>query len=158
MSKGKLLVIDDEERLRKLLARILQLEDFEVLEAATAKEGLRKLENDTVDVVISDVKLPDGNGINLTKTIKANHPAIEIIVLTAYGTINDGVTAIKNGAFDYITKGDDNEKIIPLVYKAMDKAMLQRRVSELENKLSSRFGFDRIVGTSPAITTAINLA
>lgn len=152
------MVIDDEERLRKLLARILQLEDFDVLEASTAKEGLRKLEHEVVDVVISDVKLPDGNGIDLTKTIKATYPAIEIIVLTAYGTINDGVNAIKNGAFDYITKGDDNEKIIPLVNKAMDKAVLQRRVLELENKLSSKFGFDRIIGTSPAITAAIKLA
>jgi DNA-binding NtrC family response regulator len=158
MSKGKLLVIDDEERLRKLLARILQLEDFDVLEVSTAKDGLRKLEHEVVDVVISDVKLPDGNGIDLTKTIKAAHPAIEIIVLTAYGTINDGVSAIKNGAFDYITKGDDNEKIIPLVNKAMDKAVLQRRVLELENKLSSKFGFDRIIGTSPTITAAIKLA
>jgi len=158
MSKGKLLVIDDEERLRKLLARILQLEDFDVLEAPTAKDGLRRLEHEVVDVVISDVKLPDGNGIDLTKTIKAAYPAIEIIVLTAYGTINDGVSAIKNGAFDYITKGDDNEKIIPLVNKAMDKAVLQRRVLELENKLSTKFGFDRIVGTSPAITAAIKLA
>jgi two-component system NtrC family response regulator len=158
MSKGKLLVIDDEERLRKLLARILQLEEFDVIEAATAKEGLRKLEHEVVDVVISDVKLPDGNGIDLTKTIKAAYPAIEIIVLTAYGTINDGVTSIKNGAFDYITKGDDNEKIIPLVNKAMDKAILQRRVLDLENKLSTKFGFDRIIGTSPAITAAIKLA
>ncbi|SDT59531.1 DNA-binding transcriptional response regulator, NtrC family, contains REC, AAA-type ATPase, and a Fis-type DNA-binding domains [Mucilaginibacter mallensis] len=158
MSKGKLLVIDDEERLRKLLARILQLEDFEVLEAANAKDGLRKLDHEVVDVVISDVKLPDANGIELTKTIKASYPAIEIIVLTAYGTINDGVTAIKNGAFDYITKGDDNEKIIPLVNKAMDKAILQRRVLELESKLNNKFGFDRIIGTSPAITAAIKLA
>ena len=152
------MIIDDEERLRKLLARILQLEDFDVLEAPTAKDGLRRLEHEVVDVVISDVKLPDGNGIDLTKTIKAAYPAIEIIVLTAYGTINDGVSAIKNGAFDYITKGDDNEKIIPLVNKAMDKAVLQRRVLELENKLSTKFGFDRIVGTSPAITSAIKLA
>jgi two-component system NtrC family response regulator len=158
MAKGKLLVIDDEERLRKLLARILQLEDFEVLEAATAKDGLRRLEQEVVDVVISDVKLPDINGIELTKRIKAAYPAIEIIVLTAYGTINDGVTAIKNGAFDYITKGDDNEKIIPLVNKAMDKAILQRRVLELEDKLNVKFGFDRIIGTSPAITAAIKLA
>ena len=158
MSKGKLLVIDDEDRLRKLLARILQLEDFEVLEAANGKDGLRKLEHEVVDVVISDVKLPDANGIELTKTIKASYPAIEIIVLTAYGTINDGVTAIKNGAFDYITKGDDNEKIIPLVNKAMDKAILQRRVLELESKLNNKFGFDRIIGTSPAITAAIKLA
>jgi two-component system NtrC family response regulator len=156
--KGKLLVIDDEERLRKLLARILQLEGFEVFEAPTAKDGLRRLEHDAIDVVLSDVKLPDINGIELTKTIKAAYPATEIIVLTAYGTINDGVTAIKNGAFDYITKGDDNEKIIPLVNKAMDKAMLQRRVLELESKLNSKYSFDRIIGTSQAITAAINLA
>jgi two-component system, NtrC family, response regulator len=156
--KGKLLVIDDEERLRKLLARILQLEGFEVFEASTARDGLRRLEHDAIDVVISDVKLPDINGIELTKTIKAKYSSIEIIVLTAYGTINDGVTAIKNGAFDYITKGDDNEKIIPLAYKAMDKAMLQRRVLELENKLNSKYSFDRIIGTSPAIAAAINLA
>ncbi|EHQ30036.1 sigma-54-dependent transcriptional regulator [Mucilaginibacter paludis] len=157
-SKGKLLIIDDEERLRKLLARILQLEGYEVLEGATAKEGLNKLRNDTIDVVISDVKLPDMNGIDLTKKIKTDYPATEIIVLTAYGTINDGVTAIKNGAFDYITKGDDNEKIIPLISKAMDKAILQRRVLELESKLKVKFGFDRIVGTSAAITDAIKLA
>jgi len=157
-AKGKLLIIDDEERLRKLLTRILQLEDYEVTEAATAKEGLRKLENETIDVVISDVKLPDLNGIELTKKIKAAYPATEIIVLTAYGTINDGVTAIKNGAFDYITKGDDNERIIPLVSKAMDKALLQRRVLDLENKLNTKFGFDRIIGTSAATTAAIKLA
>jgi two-component system NtrC family response regulator len=157
-SKGKLLIIDDEDRLRQLLARILQLEGYDLLEAATAKEGLRYLERDTVDVVLCDVKLPDVNGIELTKTIKANYPAIEIIVLTAYGTINDGVTAIKNGAFDYITKGDDNEKIIPLVNKAMDKAILQRRVLELENKLNLKFGFERIIGTSAGIVAAIKLA
>ncbi len=156
--KGKLLVIDDEERLRKLLARILQLEGFDVFEAATAKDGLRRLEHEAIDVVISDVKLPDINGIELTKTIKAKYPSIEIIVLTAYGTINDGVMAIKNGAFDYITKGDDNEKIIPLAYKAMDKALLQRRVFELENKLNNKYSFERIIGTSPAIAAAINLA
>lgn len=157
-SKGKLLIIDDEDRLRKLLARILQLEGYELLEAATGKEGLRHLDSATVDVVICDVKLPDINGIELTKTIKDNNPAVEIIVLTAYGTINDGVTAIKNGAFDYITKGDDNEKIIPLVSKAMDKAILQRRVLELENKLNLKFGFERIIGSSAGIADAIKLA
>ena len=158
MAIGKILVIDDEERLRKLLTRILQLEDYDVLEAANAKEGLRYLENQQIGVVISDVKLPDANGIELAAKIKNLHPATEIIVLTAYGTINDGVMAIKNGAFDYITKGDDNEKIIPLVSKAMDKASLQRRVMELEQKLNQRFGFERIIGSSAAITAAIKLA
>ncbi len=157
-AKGKLLIIDDEERLRKLLARILQLEGYEVAEAATAKEGLRKVDNEAIDVVISDVKLPDLNGIELTQKIKAVYPATEVIVLTAYGTINDGVAAIKNGAFDYITKGDDNERIIPLVSKATDKALLQRRVLDLENKLNTKFGFHSIIGTSAAISAAIKLA
>src|SRR5476651_1985351 len=158
MQKDKLLIIDDEERLRSLLARILQLEGYEVLVASNGKEGLKKLQHEMIPVVISDVKLPDTNGIELTGQIKASYPATEIIVLTAFGTINDGVKAIKSGAFDYITKGDDNERIIPLVSKAMDKALLQYRVQELEQKLNSRFGFDRLVGNSPAITDVIKLA
>ncbi|HWZ16502.1 MAG TPA: sigma-54 dependent transcriptional regulator [Mucilaginibacter sp.] len=158
MQKDKLLIIDDEERLRSLLARILQLEGYDVLVASTGKEGLKKLQHDTIPVVISDVKLPDINGIELTAQIKAGWPATEIIVLTAFGTINDGVKAIKSGAFDYITKGDDNEKIIPLVSKAMDKALLQQRVFELEKKLNNKFGFDRLIGKSTAITDVIKLA
>ncbi len=158
MQKSRLLIIDDEERLRNLLARILQLEGYEVLVAANGKEGLKKLQQETIPVVISDVKLPDINGIELTTQIKLAFPATEIIVLTAFGTINDGVKAIKSGAFDYITKGDDNERIIPLVSKAMDKALLQLRVQELEQKLSTKFSFDSLVGKSPAITDAIKLA
>src|SRR5476651_2415081 len=158
MQKDKLLIIDDEERLRNLLARILQLEGYDVVVASTGKEGLKKLQQEPIPVVISDVKLPDINGIELTSQIKANHPATEIIVLTAFGTINDGVRAIKSGAFDYITKGDDNERIIPLVSKAMDKALLQHRVLELEQKLNEKFGFDRLIGKSAAITDVIRLA
>jgi DNA-binding NtrC family response regulator len=158
MQKGRLLIIDDEERLRNLLARILQLEGYEVTTAANGKEGLRKLQQESFHVVLSDVKLPDSNGIELTEQIKNNWPATEVIVLTAFGTINDGVKAIKSGAFDYITKGDDNEKIIPLVSKAMDKALLQQRVEELESKLNNKFGFDRIVGKSAAVTEVVRLA
>jgi len=158
MQKDKLLIIDDEERLRNLLARILQLEGYDVLVASTGKEGLKKLQQETIPVVISDVKLPDINGIELTTQIKAGFPATEIIVLTAFGTINDGVKAIKSGAFDYITKGDDNEKIIPLVSKAMDKALLQYKVEVLEQKLNDKFGFDRLIGKSNAVTDVIKLA
>jgi DNA-binding NtrC family response regulator len=158
MQKDKLLIIDDEERLRSLLARILQLEGYEVIVASSGKEGLRKLQQEAIPVVISDVKLPDMNGIELASQIKASYPACEIIVLTAFGTINDGVKAIKSGAFDYITKGDDNEKIIPLVSKAMDKALLQYRVLELEQKLNAKFGFDRLIGKSAPITDVIKMA
>ena len=153
-----ILIIDDESRLRQLMARILQLEGYAVLEADTARAGLKILENDPVQVVISDVKLPDKNGIDLTALIKQTYPATEIIVLTAYGTIQDGVAAIKNGAFDYITKGDDNDRIIPLVSRAIDKANLQFRIQQLEAQMNRRHGFDSIIGRSKAITQAIDLA
>ncbi len=120
-----ILLIDNEPKLRGRPARILTLEDYRVLEADDARADLKTLDRETVQLVISDVKLPDRNGVDLTREIKQRFPTTEIIVLTAYGTIQDGVTAIKNGAFDYITKGDDNDRIIPLVSRAVEKATLQ---------------------------------
>jgi DNA-binding NtrC family response regulator len=79
-------------------------------------------------------------------------------VLTDYGTIQDGVKAIKNGAFDYLTKGDHQSKIIPLVSKATEKALLQQKVSDLENRLTKKFGFNQISGSSRGILQAIDLA
>jgi two-component system NtrC family response regulator len=152
------LIIDDEEKLRTLLSKIIALEGFDVLQAGDAKTALKKLETAEVDVIICDVKLPDTSGVELAGTIKAKYPLIEIILLTAYGNIPDGVQAIKNGAFDYITKGDDNNKIIPLLYKAGEKAALAKRVQQLEKQLGSKYSFDTILGKSKVIRTAIAAA
>ncbi len=156
--ENTVLIIDDGKKLCGLLARILELEGFKVFQAYTAKEGLKILANQMVLVVISDVKLPDFNGVELVKEIKKISTYTEIINLTAFGTIKDGVAAMRNGAFDYITKGDDNDKIIPLVYKAIDKAKLASRVFELENKISSKFRFDTILGQSKPIKDPVALA
>ncbi len=154
----KILIIDDEEKLRTLLTRILSLEGFEVLQAGDCKSALKRLEQNEIDVVLCDVKLPDGNGVELSKKIKEAYPAIEIILLTAYGNIPDGVQAIKNGAFDYITKGDDNNKIIPLLYRAIEKAELAKRVLQLEKQLGDKHSFDKIIGKSKPLLQAIDLA
>ena len=158
--KGTVLIIDDEEKLRGLLSRIISLEGFTVLEAGDAQCGLKLLdkEKEEISVVISDVKLPDSNGVELTHIIKEKYPFIEVIVLTAFATISDGVKAIKNGAFDYLTKGDDNEKIIPLLYKAVEKAQLQIRIVQLEKKVADKYSIDNILGTSAAIQEAKELA
>lgn len=153
-----ILIIDDEIKIRSLLARILELEGFIVHQAQNAKEGLKAILNQDISVVISDVKLPDTNGVELVKQIKSIKSYIEIINLTAYGTISDGVLAIKNGAFDYLTKGDDNDKIIPLVYKAVAKAELQQRIYELEKKIAVKYSFKTILGKSKQIKEAIALA
>ena len=122
--KSNILIIDDEVKLSALLARILEMEDYHVLQVGNAKAGLQIVEREDIRVVLSDVKLPDANGVELIKKIKQLKPYIEVINLTAFGTIGDSVMAIKNGAFDYLTKGDDNERIIPLVNKAAEKADL----------------------------------
>lgn len=153
-----ILIIDDEDKIRTLLARIITLEGYEVFQESDLKKGLKRLEEQDIDVVICDVKLPDGSGVDSTKVIKQKYPCLEIILLTAYGNIPDGVQAMKNGAFDYITKGDDNNKIIPLVYNASEKVALAKRVQQLERQLGDRFSFDQIIGKSKAILNAIDLA
>jgi two-component system NtrC family response regulator len=152
------LIIDDEAKLRGLLSRIIEMEGYRVLQAGTAREGLKLLDGEIIHVVLSDVKLPDINGVELVKQVKEKSPYAEVICLTAYGTIQDGVTAIKNGAFDYIIKGDDNEKILPLVSKAFEKANLQYKLYELENKIINQHSFDGILGSSAQIKEATTLA
>lgn len=153
-----ILIIDDEVKLRSLLAKMLTLEGFEVLQAGDGKSGLKKLEQQNIDIVLCDVKLPDENGIELSAVIKQKYPTIEIILMTAYGTIPDSVKAIKSGAFDYITKGDDNLKIIPLLHRAMDKVKLAKRVQQLEKQLVHKYAFDSIIGKSTVIQQAIDAA
>ncbi|MGB3006776.1 MAG: sigma-54 dependent transcriptional regulator, partial [Chitinophagaceae bacterium] len=155
---NNILIIDDEEKLRQLLKRIISLEGFAVHEAGSLTAATKVLERETIDVVLCDVKLPDGNGVDFVKEIKLKHPAIEIILLTAYGNIADGVQAMRNGAFDYITKGDDNDKIIPLLHRALDKVHLAKKVEQLLKQVGDRYSFDTIIGESPMILQAITFA
>jgi len=157
-SMSNLLIIDDEDKLRSLLKRILELEDYQVYTVGNAQAALTLLQKESIDVVLSDVKLPDMNGLDLLEQIKSLYPSIEVVMLTAYGTIDDGVMAIKKGAFDYITKGDDNDRIIPLIKKATEKSLLQQQVLKLENRIYHKFSFDSILGNSLLLKTAISLA
>jgi len=153
-----ILIIDDEEKLRSLLARIIRAEGFKVLEAGDCRSGLKTVELSEIDTVLCDVKLPDGNGVDMVLKIKAISPLTEIILLTAYGNIADGVQAMKNGAFDYIVKGDDNDKIIPLLHRSIEKVGLQKRVIQLEKRVDEKFSFHAVLGKSKQIQDAIELA
>lgn len=153
---GNILIIDDEIKLLKLLGMILSQENFNVKEASTARSAMTMLEQHEFDIVLSDVRLPDAFGIDLVKSIKTKYPHLEIILMTAFGNITDAVQAMKNGAYDYLVKGDDNDKIIPLAYKAMEKAKENR--SKIIQKATSKKSFDSIIGTSPLILQAKKLA
>lgn len=152
-----ILIIDDEPQIRKLLSRIMELEGYEVWQAADCQSTLKQLKLHRPQVALCDVFLPDGNGVELVSTIKRLYPEIEVILLTAHGNIPDGVQAIKNGAFDYITKGDDNNKIIPLISRAMEQA--KKNIGENVSKDVSVIGtFDMILGKSACLQEAVKLA
>ncbi|MCC6412324.1 MAG: sigma-54-dependent Fis family transcriptional regulator [Saprospiraceae bacterium] len=153
-----LLIIDDEEKLRHLLARILRGEGFTVLEAPDGKTALKRLEQSRVDVVLCDVKLPDVDGVSFVPTLKQHAPGAEVILLTAFGNIPDGVRAMQLGAFDYLVKGDDNERILPLLNRAMERVELRRRVESLEKQVGEKYSFSRIIGSSQALKKAVDLA
>lgn len=153
---GTILIIDDEIKLLKLLGMILSQENFNVKQASTARSAMTMLEQYEFDVVLSDVRLPDAFGVDLVRSVKTKYPHLEIILMTAFGNITDAVQAMKNGAYDYLVKGDDNDKIIPLVYKALEKA--KDNTSQIIRKSTAQKGFESIIGTSPLILQAKKLA
>jgi DNA-binding NtrC family response regulator len=155
---NKILIVDDEEKLRNLLGRLIKLEGFAVTEAGNLKSAHKAIEKEEPDVILCDVKLPDGSGIDFIKEAKAKYHLTEIILLTAYGNIADGIQAMKNGAFDYIIKGDDNDKVIPLLNKAIEKVELKKKIASLEKQVGKKYNFESITGSSSSIIDAINLA
>lgn len=155
---SKILIIDDEVQIRTLLTRMMELEGYDVCQAGDCRAALKQLELQNPDVVLCDVFLPDGNGVDLVLAIKKAAPNVEVILLTAHGNIPDGVQAIKNGAFDYITKGDDNNKIIPLISRAVEKARMNVRLEKLEKKVRQTYSFDSILGESKVLKDAVSLA
>ncbi len=158
MINSNILIIDDEKELRTLLSRLLKLDGYKVFEANDGEEGLKILNQEDIHVVISDVKLPGISGIDLIPKIKEINNKIEIVVLTAYGTIADGVTAIKRGAFDYITKGDEDNKILTAVERALEKSNMSSRIEQLEKRVGEKYNFENITGKSLKIREVVHLA
>lgn len=150
----QILVIDDEDPIRNLLARMIELEGYKVWKASDCQSALKLLKAQPFDVVLCDVFLPDGNGVDFIREIKKHRPEAEVILLTAHGNIPDGVQAIKNGAFDYITKGDDNRKIIPTISRAVDE--VEKKKGKVAPPIS--YSFDSIIGSSNGLKQAVALA
>ena len=160
MPNGTILLIDDEAVLRQVVARPLELKGYTVRQAPDAMRGLELLRDFAAEilVVLSDVKLPDGRGLDLLTRYKALAPLAEVVLMTAYCTIAGGVRAMKEGAFDYLTKGDADDQLLVVVDRAAEKARLQRRVADLEKKVGVQYSFDSMIGHAPALEQAKKLA
>ena len=150
----QILVNDDEDPIRNLLARMIELEGYKVWKASDCQSALKLLKVQPFDVVLCDVFLPDGNGVDFIREIKKHRPDAEVILRTAHGNIPDGVQAIKNGAFDYITKGDDNRKIIPTISRAVDE--VEKKKGKIAPPVS--YSFESIIGSSNGLKQAVALA
>ncbi|MBY5949572.1 sigma-54 dependent transcriptional regulator [Algoriphagus sp. NF] len=145
---SKILIIDDEKVIRATLREILEYEKFEVSEASDGEEGLKKIQSEDFDLVLCDVKMPKMDGIEVLSHAKDLDKAPQFIMISAHGSIETAVEATKKGAFDFIPKPPDLNRLLLTVRNALDKKNLVTETKVLKKKLSKKFD---MVGESPAI-------
>jgi len=148
---ARILVVDDEAGMRRSLAILLRREGYAVTEAADGRAALERLGADVHDLVIADLRMEPVSGLELLAQVKRAAPDVEVIVMTAYGTIETAVEAMKLGAFDFITKPFQAEEILLRVRNALDRRRLAGEVSRLRAEVSSAFGIEGILGASAAM-------
>jgi len=153
----KILVVDDEEYMLKLFEKILTKQGHKVRTAISGTEAISLLEKNDFDLIFSDLLMPDLGGIDLLKEVKAGYPDIPFIVITAYGTIESAVEAMKTGAFDYLTKPFHKDDILLAVGKALKYCELSNEIKRLREKLKDKDEFKKIVGKSKAMQDVLKL-
>src|SRR5579872_4572534 len=137
--KGSVLIIDDEEEIRESIELLLSSEGLSTDTAATGEEGLRKIEEHHYDLVLLDLMLPGRSGMDIQRDIKRIDPTLPVVIITAMGTIENAVTAIKEGSFDYVTKPWNNEKLLVIAANAIKQRMLASENMHLRRALKERF-------------------
>jgi DNA-binding NtrC family response regulator len=144
----QVLVVDDDPSSRQYCLDLLEKLGYAAASATSPTQALPFLENGEVDIVLSDVHMPDGNGIDLLRTIKANHPGIEVLVMTGFGTIPEAVESVKLGAYDYITKPIASDDFRRLLERLVEKQRLAAENRLLREEVKAQRGFADFVGTS----------
>ncbi|MHB8078539.1 MAG: sigma-54-dependent transcriptional regulator [Candidatus Krumholzibacteriia bacterium] len=158
MTDARLLIVDDEANQRESLGGFLVKQGYDVVLAADGETALRILRDDIVDVMITDVRMPDMDGVELLARAKGVNPLVEVIVVTAFGTIAHAVEAMRRGATGYLAKPIDLDEIELLVQKAVEKRSLVSEVRLLRRQVAEAHSFAGIVAESPAMTAALDLA
>lgn len=149
--KGKILVVDDEEVIRKALIKLLASEGYTVDAAEDAFEAIEKVKEGWIDLVLTDLKMPEKDGIALIREVKEISPDTACIVMTGFGTINSAVEAVKAGAYHYITKPFQLDDVLSLVSRSLEHKILKAENREYRKQVKSEYAFDNIIGTSDAI-------
>ena len=155
---ANILLVEDEKRMRQVIVMQLSDLDLHIHEAIDGQQAIDIFENETIHLVITDLKLPKINGMDVLNFIKEKDPEIPVIVITAYGSIENAVKAIQKGAFDYVTKPFKEEKLRSSVIKALKISRLTSEVRHLRQEIEDRYTFKNIVGDSPKICDVLKLA
>ncbi|MBI5050869.1 MAG: sigma-54-dependent Fis family transcriptional regulator [Nitrospirae bacterium] len=147
----KILIVEDKDSMAQMLRQTLELEGYSVIVASDGAEGIKKLKENKIDAVITDLKLPKKDGLEVLKASKEENPLVPVIVMTAFGSIETAVTAIKLGAYDFITKPLDTDHLLMLIRRSLENQRLITENMLLRDKLSPQLGMPTIIGKSPLI-------
>jgi DNA-binding NtrC family response regulator len=158
MASERILIVDDEDGMRRLLSRVLTREGYETSAVGSGAEALRLVASERFDLVVTDIKMPEMDGLQLLAELKEYEPSLPIIVITAYGTIENAVQALRSGAYDYIAKPFENDEIKLTVAKAFERERLLAENRYLHAELEGRYDFSGIVGGSLAMQQVYDMA
>jgi two-component system NtrC family response regulator len=158
LSKKRILVVDDDESLRWVTQAQLQQSGYDVAAAANAASALEQLRNLPADLVITDLKMPGMSGLDLLKEIRAAYPEIIVIMVTAFGTVENAVEAMKAGAYDYITKPVNMDELRLIVNRGFENLDLREEVRVLRGSLDKKYGFENILGQSNKLLYVLDMA
>ena len=153
----RILIVDDEEVLQDVLTSLLRQAGYETLSARTAKEARSILANEEIDLVLLDLMLPDGSGLDLLKDIREKDPEQVVIVITAFSSVEGAIQAMRDGAFHYIPKPFKNEEVLLTVEHGLDQRRLAQENRNLRAQLRQRYGFDNIIGKSKPMEQVFEL-
>jgi len=156
-SAGSVLIIDDEAAIRESLETLLEMEGYDVQSAATADEGLTRIGNRPYDLVLLDLALPDRNGIDLLAELHVHDPQLDVIMITAYGTVENAVKAMQAGATNFVQKPWDNEKLLADIRTAVARHRTEAENVQLKRALKQRYNFENIVGKSEPMLKIFDL-
>ncbi len=148
---SKVLVVDDQRNMRTTTSMMLRSAGYEVDEAASGEEACEKATQEPYDLVLTDLKMGGRDGIDVLRHVREHSPLTEVIVMTAYGTIESAVEAMRIGAYDYIQKPFAEEELLVKVERASEKRQLTGEVSVMAAEFRERYGFENIIGRSAAI-------
>jgi two-component system response regulator AtoC len=145
---GEMLVVDDDARMRELVAKVLAREGYAVRSLPRGQDVLQTLEKGPADLVISDIRMPEMDGLTLLREVKRVAPETSVLLMTAFGSIDTAVQAIKAGAYDYLTKPFKMDEMILVVRRAMEERHLRAEVRALRDEVSTKYHFSNILGKS----------